>query len=274
MPSNYVATPVVSGDSMANLVSKLNAMMNPLQTLVSDIQTIDPSGIDMENVDSVVSAINSLHSALEAHVTDTATNFGLKDDDIAGLLGNLSLVSAEVNKLQEGLFYWLSPVANYAQIATTYPSPKQYSAVRTLDNMKTYRFEGTAWVERTASQVEGDLTKKGIVQLTNAISTSESLSATPKAVKTVDDKVVTLQDKTTALRSYKTSKDAEGIFTTVTYRRKTDGSLHSTSVLSGGTSPLYTTRTVTFYETDGVTVRNTVVYALTYDTDGVLISEV
>lgn len=77
-----------------------------------------------------------------------------------------------------------------------------------------------------------------------------------------------------SLKISKTVKDAEGIFTTVERRRKSDNTLAIKSVLSGGTSPNYTTRTVTFYATNGTTVIRTDTFTLTYDTDGVLISEV
>jgi hypothetical protein len=72
---------------------------------------------------------------------------------------------------------------------------------------------------------------------------------------------------------YKSGKDANGIFTTVDYKRA-DGTLFARSVLSGGTSPQYTTRTITYYGTDGTTVIKTDTYTLTYDADGDLISEV
>lgn len=135
----------------------------------------------------------------------------------------------------------------------------------------------------TSSQLEdASITKKGQVQLSNATdSTSEILAATPKAVKTVADQVAQnstkteiLFDKTDDLKTAKTNKDANGIFTTIMYRRKSDNSLYATSVLSGGTSPSYTTRTVTYYELNGTTVRKTVTFTLSYDADGVLVSEV
>jgi hypothetical protein len=72
---------------------------------------------------------------------------------------------------------------------------------------------------------------------------------------------------------YKSGKDSNGIFTIVEYKRA-DGKLFARSVLSGGTSPQYTTRTITYYGSDGTTVLKTDVYNLIYDTDGDLISEV
>jgi hypothetical protein len=72
---------------------------------------------------------------------------------------------------------------------------------------------------------------------------------------------------------YKSGKDSNGIFTVVEYKRP-DGTLYAKSVLSGGTSPQYTTRTITYYAADGATVIKTDPYTLIYDTDGDLISEV
>jgi hypothetical protein len=70
----------------------------------------------------------------------------------------------------------------------------------------------------------------------------------------------------------RSNKDGSGLFTTVQYRRA-DGTLARQSVLSGGTSPEYTTRTETVYATDGVTVLRTIVFALTYSPSGEFLSE-
>ncbi|QPC47105.1 hypothetical protein [Mangrovibacillus cuniculi] len=77
-----------------------------------------------------------------------------------------------------------------------------------------------------------------------------------------------------SFKTVKTSKDSNGIYTTIEHRRNSDNTLIRRSVLSGGTSPAYTTRTVTFYGVDGVTLLRTDVYTLTYDSDGELVSEV
>lgn len=58
-----------------------------------------------------------------------------------------------------------------------------------------------------------------------------------------------------------------GVFKTIEWFDDTN-TLRKKSVLSGGTAPEFTTRTVTFYDTDGVTVLDTLVYTLTYDIDG------
>ena len=148
----------------------------------------------------------------------------------------------------------------------------------------------------------------GIVQLNDTVSsTSTTQAATANAVKQVNDAVVahsadTTKHVTAAERAawnsaeanakaytdtapeamqrnlgifnvYKSGKDANGIFTIVEYKRA-DGTLYARSALSGGTSPKYTTRTVTYYDTNGTTVLRTDTYTLTYDTQGDLISEV
>lgn len=129
--------------------------------------------------------------------------------------------------------------------------------------------------------VASDTVSGTVVLDDTANSSSTTKAATANSVKGVSDRVTAnadqigiLLDKTDDLKTAKTNKDANGIYTTVTYRRKADNSLYATSVLSGGTSPSYTTRTITYYESNGTTVRKTVTFTLSYDTDGVLISEV
>lgn len=78
----------------------------------------------------------------------------------------------------------------------------------------------------------------------------------------------------TSFSTIKSNKDAEGIYTIVEQRRKTDGTLAVKAVLSGGTSPHYTTRTLTYYALDGTTVEKTETFSISYDTDGDFVSEV
>ncbi|WDU84194.1 hypothetical protein [Caloramator sp. Dgby_cultured_2] len=70
----------------------------------------------------------------------------------------------------------------------------------------------------------------------------------------------------------KSGKDSNGIYTQVDYKRKSTGKLYMRSVLSGGTSPNYTTRTVTVYDENGTTVLKTLTYTITYDSDGNIVS--
>lgn len=70
----------------------------------------------------------------------------------------------------------------------------------------------------------------------------------------------------------RTGKDTENIYTTISFKRA-DGTLARQSILSGGTSPEYTTRTESLYGLDGTTVTQTLVFTLTYDS-GELVSEI
>ncbi|MCM3316712.1 hypothetical protein M3603_08475 [Rummeliibacillus stabekisii] len=108
---------------------------------------------------------------------------------------------------------------------------------------------------------------KGHVQLIDDINgNSNFLVPTQNAVR---KKIEQTEYKIT-----KSGKDSNGIFTTVQYRRKSDNTLAAKSVLSGGTSPKYTTRTLTYYGIDGTTIENTIIKTMSYDADGDLISEV
>lgn len=70
----------------------------------------------------------------------------------------------------------------------------------------------------------------------------------------------------------RTGLDAEGIFTTLTYKR-TDGTKYRVSTLSGA-SPLYNTRTVDYFTVaDQVTPYKTISFTIAYDQNYNLISE-
>ncbi|MBN2796238.1 MAG: hypothetical protein JXR88_12580 [Clostridia bacterium] len=68
------------------------------------------------------------------------------------------------------------------------------------------------------------------------------------------------------------SKDANDIFTEIQYKRL-DGSLFKRSILSGGISPQYTSRTVNYYAQDGITIIKSLSFNLIYTGDD-LTSEV
>lgn len=72
---------------------------------------------------------------------------------------------------------------------------------------------------------------------------------------------------------HRSGKDSKGIFTVLEYRTQ-EGNLVMKSTLSGGTSPKYTTRTEAWYKSDGITVDETVIFTISYDVDGDVVSEV
>lgn len=138
----------------------------------------------------------------------------------------------------------------------------------------TVKAEFDEWFASIQNILDGDVA----ANLAARITTLEQQLATHQAeytqFKTAIEKEVAELQNANALSIVKSGKDNEGIFTTVTYKRKSDNTIFAKSVLSGGTSPQYTTRTLTFYNADGITVKATKIYALSYDTDGDLVSEV
>lgn len=122
-------------------------------------------------------------------------------------------------------------------------------------------------VTTTGTQLSGDGTTNSPLEVVNTDTSAE-----------VDAKIQAHNDLLTAhmeekVKMTKSGKDANGIFTTLTYSR-TDDTIFATSILSGGTSPEYTTRTETIYDVDGTTPLSTITYTRSYDSDGDLVSEV
>lgn len=144
----------------------------------------------------------------------------------------------------------------------------------TAGGLATLGADGKLIPEQTPAIADASTAQKGIVQLTDSVSnTSKTTAATPNSVKQVNDAFVSHKADTVSYSVYKSNLDANGIYTTVDHKR-TDGSLILQSVLSGGTSPQYTTRAETYYKSDGTTVDKTVTYTISYDVNGMVVSEV
>ncbi len=94
-----------------------------------------------------------------------------------------------------------------------------------------------------------------------------------KTVKQLADEAAEHMAETLYYTTQKLSIDANSIYTEVQHKR-TDDTLILKSVLSGGISPQYTTRTETKYASDGTTVEWTKTYTLTYDSNDNVSSEV
>lgn len=76
-----------------------------------------------------------------------------------------------------------------------------------------------------------------------------------------------------AVKTIKSEKDDNGVFTVVRTYKKSNNNLYQESILSGGISPKYTTRTITTFADDGTVVRVDT-FANNYDADDDLFSEV
>ena len=132
--------------------------------------------------------------------------------------------------------------------------------------------EGTITLDKLAIELANKINSTDSIGDLTALTTTEktNLVGAVNEVKTEFDSHLA---DTMHLSTYKLNKDANGKFTEVQVKRS-DGTLCKKSVLSGGTSPNYTTRTETIYATDGVTKVDTKIYSLTYDSEGIVKSEV
>ncbi|MEK4883683.1 phage tail protein [Bacillus sp. FSL W8-0223] len=177
--------------------------------------------------------------------SDGSTDLIEKTIDIVTLVGNAANVTATIN---ESLIYET-------------PAGAQEKADQAEQNAKEY-----------ADQQLAAHSANTTIHITSAERTAWN-QAEANAKAYTDSAPETMQRNIGNFNVYKSGKDSNGIFTTVEYKRP-NGTLYARSVLSSGTSPQYTTRTVTYYAADGTTVIRTDTYTLTYDTDGDLISEV
>lgn len=89
----------------------------------------------------------------------------------------------------------------------------------------------------------------------------------------INEQLGDIEKQLSNYNSYASAKDSNGIFTVVDYKR-TDNTLYMQSVLSGGTSPQYTTDTWQFYNALGSSVIKTVTWTITYDVAGAITSKV
>lgn len=123
------------------------------------------------------------------------------------------------------------------------------------------------------SDVAGNLLNQ-INDLAGSGRTTETVKGNADAIAShLADYANLLNNIIRTVKMEKSNKDSNGIYTQVDYKRE-DETLYMRSVLSEGTSPQYTTRTITIYDIDGTTVLQTITHTLSYDSDGNLISEV
>lgn len=191
------------------------------------------------------------------------------DENLCGIVQ--SLITVPTSVFQQQFDAWFASIADVTE-----------QSVKDWQIAQQQAF--TMWFESIKGQLDGDVgsklasdlathqvedatnAKKGHVQLVDDVNgNSSSLVPTQNAVRKKIEQ--------TEYKVSKSGKDSNGIFTTVEYQRKTDNTLAVKSILSGGTSPQYTTRTVTYYGVDGTTVESTVTKTLSYDSDGDLVGE-
>lgn len=234
-------------------------------------------------------------SITQAVVTDLRLN-----KELCGVVN--SILQADTTTIFNQYQDWFNRMRSAGELQLTQFMVEQQQAFQTWFNIVKEQLDGdvAGKLNTRLSQVESaqstliqsltthkselaSTTKVGHVQLSNSTtSTSEEMAATSKAVKDVMDKANASETQInarkrieqTSFKIKKLNKDSNGTYLTIEYSRKSDGTLACRSVISGGTIPNYTTRTLTYYGLDGTTVEKTEIFTLSYDSDGQLVSEV
>lgn len=272
----------------------------------TDVVNIDDLNQNFDILDVEVTKLATASEAGRMSAADKVKLDGIEPGaqrntvtSVNGKTGAVSLTAADVGAE--------TPSGAQAKANQAEQNAKNYFAAQKGVANGVASLDGSAKVP-TTQLPSASTSAPGIVQLNDTVSsTSTTQAATANAVKQVNDALAahsadTTKHVTAAERAawnsaesnakaytdtapeamqrnlgvfnvYKSGKDSNGIFTIVEYKR-TNGTLFARSVLSGGTSPQYTTRTITYYAADGTTVIRTDPYTLVYDADGDLISEV
>ncbi|MGG2091927.1 hypothetical protein AB1283_04240 [Bacillus sp. S13(2024)] len=196
-------------------------------------------------------------------------------------ISQANIIDLRLNKdlcgIVHGTVDQVDTTAIFNQFQSWFEMTKQKSEtdISTWTSLKQQEFQ--IWFDSVKGTLSGDVAGN----LANQISTHEA--DTTKHITAAERKSwneketpsgATAKVEQTSYKTTKSNKDSNGIYTTVEKRRKSDGTLAKKSVLSGGTSPRYTTRTITYYKPDGITVDKTETFSLTYDADDDLVNEV
>lgn len=124
------------------------------------------------------------------------------------------------------------------------------------------------WFATVQNTLSGDVAGNLASQITTVQQDLAAHKTEFATFKASTEKSLNDFESTKDLSETRSNKDSFGTYTTITYRRKSDNTLYGTSVLSGGTAPNYTTRTIKRYDVDGTTLLKTIVKTVTYDADG------
>lgn len=151
-----------------------------------------------------------------------------------------------------------------------------------MDAFNTYFDEQTQTVETWIETTQTNINNEWETYYNNKTSEIDTTvdnkidELNTEIAKVQDGSLVTLGEfnPTITYSTYKSNLDANGIYTTVTYKRA-DGTTYKVSELSNvDDNGNYTTQTITYYEADGVAVDKTEVYNITYNAEGNVESEV
>lgn len=137
-----------------------------------------------------------------------------------------------------------------------------------------YDLANGKYTKPTTGIPKSDLSDTVQKSLTNADnSLSPDAKGKASGIASLDTKK-RVQQELAPYSLYKTNKDANGIYTTVEFKRL-DGTLSKRSILSTpDANGNYQTQNILYFDTDGTTLLINEIYAITYDADGAVLNEV
>jgi predicted peptidase len=270
---------------MSDEVDKNNARQDSLET---DMSTVKKEVLDA--IKDVGTATTNANTAAESANT-AASNANSVINEAETATNNANIATDSANKITEALkvceayspdhTYYMYNKAIYqgSTFQCCNPNVGGIKGITPID-------DSTNWIciaLRGQDGTGGDMFKHdydsngdGIVddsdklggQASDYYAKQADLTSISKSVSDIS-KAVTNLDQYSIYRS----GFSNGVYATLQLKRK-DGTLFVTSTLSGGTSPKYTMRTEVYYDTDGITVLKTLVYAVSYDSNNNFIDEV
>lgn len=131
-------------DAFADKYTKLE-----MDSTIGEVQTDIAEAVTTAASDATAKADAAKADAIASAATDAATKAGTAETNAKAYADTLaSGLTTQINNAISGLS-WKSPVATFADIATTYPAPEEGWVVTVADTNKIYRYdlETTSWVD-------------------------------------------------------------------------------------------------------------------------------
>lgn len=228
------------GEILASLSLKLDN-----DTFAAAIATISQEIIDITATDTLhdsqISALTATDTLHSNQISDLMATDTLHDNQVSGLIATDSLHDSQISALTATDTLHSNQIS--ALVATDTIHSDQVAALTATDTAHSDQIAAIGGISRT-----GNNSWSGI----NTFSTDTVQLG------------MFLEKGVTAVRS---SKDANDIFTTIVWKDAV-GTIRKKSVLSGGTTPEYASRTEVIYGPDGIATLSEIVFTQSYDGDG------
>ena len=125
-----------AAQSATNAANEANTAAQSANTAAASAN----AAADNANTKATNAQTQADYAQTQGDFAQTQGNYAKSQGDYAKTQGDYAKSIADQNKTR-----WLTPVANFAAIATTYPNPQHGDTVMTLDDGKIYRYENGQW---------------------------------------------------------------------------------------------------------------------------------